>query len=293
MIFSTPFSSTLAAMLLALFYLALLTALLVFLVNLKRPTNDRPWRADLVRPPQIDFDGDRVSVHDVRNIHYGAPGTPYTGKWEDRSYDLNKLKRVWFVVESFSQIEAIAHTLLSFEFEGDEYLAFSAEARVLEDQPYDILRGLFNNFELIYTLGDERDFILRRAVYQDHDVYLYPLTMTPGEARVMLRDIFHEANILREQPRFYNSVSRNCTNLLGLHANHARPHSFAWWRPEQALPGISDRLLYRRGWIDTTLPFEKIREVYNIHQKAQKYQDDPDVSEKMREGMSAYFKGQG
>ncbi len=278
-------------MLLAVFYLVLLAALLVLLVNLKRPTNHRPWRADLERPPKIAFDGDRVSVQDVRNIRYGAPGTPYTGRWEDRTYDLSKLKRVWFVVESFSQIEAIAHTLVSFEFEGGEYLAFSAEARVLEDEPYNIVRGLFNNFELIYTFGDERDFILRRAVYQDHDVYLYPLTMPPNELKKMLRDIFHEANILRTQPRFYNSVSRNCTNLLGLHADHARPGSFAWWRPEQVLPGTSDRLLYRRGWIDTTLPFEKLREVYNVRHMAQKYQDDPDVSTKMREGFERYTKG--
>ena len=147
-------------MLLATFYLIVLGALLVFLVNLKRPTNDRPWRADLVRPPKIDFDGDKVLVHDVRNIRYGAPGTPFVGRWDDREYDLSKLERVWFVVESFSKIEAIAHTFVSFEFEGGDYLAFSAEARVLQGEPYDILRGMFNNFELIYTLGDERDFYL-------------------------------------------------------------------------------------------------------------------------------------
>ena len=279
-------------MLLAIFYLLVLGALLVFLVNLNRPTNDRPWRADLVRPPQIDFDGDKVLVHDVRNIRYGAPGTPFVGRWDDRTYDLSKLKRVWFVVESFSKIEAIAHTFVSFEFEGGDYLAFSAEARVLEGEKYDILRGMFNNFELIYTLGDERDFILRRAVYQDHNVYLYPLTMPPAEARKMLRDIFHEANILREQPRFYNSISRNCTNLLGLHADHARPGSFGWWRPEQVLPGTSDRLLYRRGWLDTTLPFEKIRDFYDIKEVAHKYNDDPDVSAKMREGLLDYSQGQ-
>ena len=277
-------------MLLASLYFVLLSALLVFLVNLKRPTNNRDWRADLVRPPHVDFDGDRVTVHNVRNIRYGAPGTPFTGRWEDRTYDLNTLLRVWFVVESFSQIEAIAHTLISFEFSGGEYLAFSAEARVLQGEPYDILRGMFNNYELIYTLGDERDFILRRAVYQDHDVYLYPLIMPPHEVKKMLRDIFHEANILRHQPRFYNSISRNCTNLLGLHADHARPGSFAWWRPEQVLPGTSDRLLYHRGWIDTTLPFEKIREVYNVRAVAQKYKDDPDVSKKMRVGFGTYLK---
>ncbi len=287
----TPITCKLALMLVPAFYHALLVALLVFLVRLKRPSNDRPWKPDFARPAEADLSGDTLTLRNVRNIRYGAPGTPFEAAWETRTYDLSTLKRLWFIIESFSDLEVVAHTLISFEFE-DDYLAFSAEARLEEGEPYDILRGLFNNFELVYTFGDERDFILRRTNYQDHDVYLYPLTLKPNEVRVLLEDILREANLLRENPAFYNSLGRNCTNLLGLHANHVRPGSFAWWRPEQALPGLSDRLLHRKGWIDTTLAFEKLHEVYNVREKAQKHGDDPDVSEKIREGLPAYRKGQ-
>lgn len=271
-------------------YLLVLVLLLVGLVRLKRPRNDRPWRTDFAELARAEFAGDQVTLHNVRNIRYGAPGTPYKGVWETRGYDLGGLKRVWFVVESFSDLEVVAHTLLSFEFEGGQYLAFSAEARLLDGDKYGIVRGLFNTFELQYTFGDERDFILRRTNYQDHDVYLYPLTLTPDEVRTMLRDILHEANILFEQPRFYNSAFCNCTGLLGVHANRARPGAFAWWRPEQVMPGLSDRLLYRRGWIDTTLPFERIRDVYNVRGVGQQYKDDPEVSRKMRQGTAQYLK---
>ena len=279
-------------MLLAAFYLVLLCALLTFLVRLKRPSNDRPWKPDFACPAQADLDGDTLTLHNVRNICYGAPGTPFEAVWETRTFDLGTVKRLWFVIESFSDLEVVAHTLISFEFGGGEYLAFSAEARLQDAEKYDILRGMFSNFELMYVFGDERDFILRRTNYQDHDVYLYPLTLSPNEVRALLEDILKEANVLRENPSFYNSLGRNCTNLLGLHANHVRPGSFAWWRPAQALPGLSDRLLYRKGWIDTTLPFEKLREVYNVRDKAQGYGDDPDVSAKIREGLLAYRKGQ-
>jgi len=278
-------------------YLVLLCALLAGLVLLKRPSNDRPWKPDMARPPKAEMQGDALTLHNVRNIRYGASGTPYEAVWETRRYDLSRVRRLWFVVESFSALEVIAHTLLSFEFdgerEGSEYLAFSAEARLQDGEAYDILRGLFGNFELMYTFGDECDFILRRTNYKDHDVYLYPLTLTPTEVRAVLEDILREANRLFEQPRFYNSLTRNCTNLLGVHANHARPGSFAWWRPAQALPGLSDRLLYRKGWIDSTLPFEKLREVHNVRYAAQRYGDDPEVSRKMREGLLAHHKGQG
>ena len=278
-------------MILPVIYFALLVALLVFLVRLKRPSNDRPWKPDFACPAKAVLSGDTLTLHNVRNIRYGAPGTPFEAVWETRTYDLSTLKRLWFITESFSDLEVVAHTLISFEFE-DDYLGFSAEARLEEDESYDILRGMFNNFELMYTFGDERDFILRRTNYQDHDVYLYPLTFSDDEVRALLKDILKEANHLRQNPAFYNSLGRNCTNLLGLHANHVRPGSFGWWRPEQALPGLSDRLLYREGWIDTTLPFEGLHEVYNVRDKAQKYGDDPNVSEKIREGLLAYREGQ-
>ncbi len=274
-------------------YLALLGALLVFLVRLKRPSNDRRWKPDMARPARADVAGDALTLTNVRDIRYGAPGTPYEAVWETRTYDLSTTQRLWFVIESFSDLEVVAHTLLSFEFGGGAYLAFSAEARLEDGEHYDILRGLFNAFELMYTFGDERDFILRRTNYQDHDVYLYPLTLSPPEVRALLEDVLKEANVLRERPRFYNSLARNCTNLLGLYANHVRPGSFAWWRPEGALPGLSDRLLYHKGWIDTTLPFEKLREVYNVRHIAQEYKDDPNITKKLREGSLAYLKEQG
>lgn len=278
---------------LALVYLALLVAVLALLLGLKRPSNARPWKGDMARTARAVVEGDTLTLHNVRDIRYRAPGAPYEARWDTRRYDLSRAERLWFVVESFSRHEVVAHTLLSFEFRGGDYLAFSAEARLLEGERYDIVRGLFNNFELMYTFGDERDFILRRTTYQDHDVYLYPLTLTPEEVRTVLGDILREANRLRDTPRFYNSLGRNCTGLLGLHANRARPGSFPRWRPEQALPGLSDRLLYRMGWIDSTLPFARLREVHNVRRVAQAHHDDPEVSVKMRAGLLEHRQGQG
>ena len=137
---------------------ALLGAAVVLLV-LRKPSNDRPWKPDYVRNPQIEFEGDVALVRNVRNNRYGPPGTSYRTVWEDRRYDLGKAKRLWFAVEPFNpKVKAIAHTFLSFEFE-DDFLALSVEARTEEGQKFSILRGLIGAFEILYSFGDERDFI--------------------------------------------------------------------------------------------------------------------------------------
>jgi hypothetical protein len=271
--------------LLAPLYLLLLGGLLALLLGPKKPSNTRDWKPDMARPAEAVFRGDEVTLHNVRDIHYGPPNMPFVVRWETREYDLTQAKRLWFAVESFSRFEVIAHTLLSFEFEGGDYLAFSAEARLVQGENYDILRGLFNNFELSYTFGSERDFILRRTTYKEHDVYLYPLTLTPDEVRRLLEDILKRANRLREQPRFYNSITCNCTNLLFRHINRVRPGTFAFWEPAQVLPGLSDRLLKRKGLIASGLPLAKLREVYNVRPVAKRAAEAADVSAALRSEM--------
>lgn len=271
--------------LLAPLYLLLLAALLALSLRLKRPSNDRDWKPDMARPAQAVVTGDALTLHNVRNIAYGPPDTPFEAVWETRHYDLGRVKRLWFAVESFSKLEAIAHTLLSLEFEDGDYLAFSAEARLQNGENYGILRGMFNTFELMYTFGSERDFILRRTNYKDHDVYLYPLSLTPQEVRGVLEGLLGTANRLRERPRFYNSLTCNCTNLLFWHINSVRPRTFPWWTPAQVLPGTSDRLLHSKGLIATTLPFDALRKAYNVKRAAQAHANAPDVSAKLRENM--------
>ena len=190
---------------------------------LRTPSNARDWDPDVARMPQAEFAGDLLTLRNVRNTRYGPSGTPHNVVWEDRTYDLSTLKRLWFIVEPFHPtLKVIAHTFLSFEFE-DDFLALSIEARLEQDEPYSIVKGLLNAFELIYAIGTERDFIVRRALHKDHDLYLYPLVTKPREVQSTLREMLQAANGLRVKPRFYNSVTDNCTSALRKHANRVRP----------------------------------------------------------------------
>ena len=254
------------------------------LLGLRKPSNDRPWKPDYARNPWVEFEGDVALVRNVRNNRYGAPGTSYDTVWEDRSYDLGKVKRLWFAVEPFNpKVKAIAHTFLSFEFE-DDFLALSVEARTEVGETFSILEGLIGSFEILYSFGDERDFILRRTNYLEHEVYLYPLVTKPDEVRAILQRVFEIANDLVERPQFYNSIMDNCTSSLKRLANEVRPKSFPPFMLAQVLPGRTDSVLYRKGWIDTTVPLEALRDVHSVEQKAGAYADDPEFSRRIREG---------
>jgi len=80
--------------------LAVTAGVLAFSVFGPQPSNDRDWTRDQERLPWADVAENRATVHNVRNARYRSVDD-YDVAWEDRSYDLRRLDRVWFLVEPF------------------------------------------------------------------------------------------------------------------------------------------------------------------------------------------------
>ena len=137
-------------------------------------SNDRDWQPDVARLAWADIDGDRITVHNIRNFDYRTE-TDYTPAYYDKQFDLSQLESV-DVVAVYWMGPAIAHVFLSFGFAGGDYLAISIEARKEKGEGYSTVKGFFRQYELYYVVADERDVIRLRTNYR-HDppeeVYVY------------------------------------------------------------------------------------------------------------------------
>jgi hypothetical protein len=265
--------------LLFLFPLALTVSALVW--GTTNPSNQRDWAANLAVLPYAEFEGHLVRVRNIRNTSYETAAT-YTPAYYDRTFHLNRLEAVWFLVEPLSKRGAVAHTFLSFGFEGPEYVAISVEARKEKRESYHFLKGLFGRYELMYLVADERDVIRLRTSYRRDDVYLYPIKASRESMRELFVAMLSRANQLRERPEFYNTLTSNCTsNIIG-HVNSLSPRRIPF-SLKRLLPGYSDRLAYELGLIDTRLPFEQARRRFKINERALEYADSPEFSIRIRE----------
>lgn len=92
-----------------------------------QPSVQRDWNADQARLPVAQFDGDLVTVRNIRNFTYRSD-SDFTPAWYDKTFDLRKLESAWFVVEPFGKGGA-AHTFVSFGFGGNDFVAVSVEIR--------------------------------------------------------------------------------------------------------------------------------------------------------------------
>ncbi|MEO7964694.1 MAG: DUF4105 domain-containing protein, partial [Gemmatimonadaceae bacterium] len=189
----------------------------------KSPSTKRPWAADHAKLARTDFLGDSVRIHDVRDFRYSA-ASQFTQAWYDRTYQLAELTSVWYIVTPFgSAFRGPAHTFVSFGFGDSTFVSISVEARREVGETYGLVTGLLRDFEVAYIIGDERDLIARRALYDGGDVYLYPIRATPEARRRLFVEMLERANALQQQPEFYNTLSNNCTSNLVDHVNRIAP----------------------------------------------------------------------
>ena len=199
------------------------------------PSNARDWQPDVATLAFDDIHGDRVIVHNVRNAEYRTE-TDYTMRLEDRTLDLSQLRSLdVFLVHWGSPL--IAHTIMSWGFEGDRYLAISIETRKEKGEQYSALRGFFRQYELVFVVADERDVVRLRTNVRGEDVHIYRLDVPPEDARRLLLRYLQEINQLREYPEWYNALTDNCTTAIQRLAMTGQRRSWwSWKRLPERLP---------------------------------------------------------
>ena len=262
----------------ALAFVALF-ALVVVAWQFKRPTLDRTWVADMRRDARITIEGNRFTVHGLRDLAYRTPDD-FALRYQTRTYDLNALRTVDFMVERFHAFKGLAHTLLSFGFDGGDALCISVEVRREVGESFGPVKGLYKQFELMYVLGTERDLIGLRTNYRKSRVWLYPIRTTPERKRALLLAMLRRADALQRKPEFYNTVTSSCTTNIADHVVALVPtHRFDWrlW-----LPGYSASLVHDLGLIDTALPFAAAQARFRIDDVARQGPTDASYSARIR-----------
>lgn len=245
-----------------------------------RPAIDRDWSPEQAVLARAEFDGDRVTVRNIRNFRHTGDGQFEIGYY-DKTFRLADARTVDFLVVPFAGSPELAHTMLSFGFEGERYVAVSVEARRERGETYDPVRGLLDGYELMYVVGDERDLVqLRTNVWLD-DVYLYRTQASPEQARKLFVDVMRRVNQLAERPEFYNTVTNNCTTNVVNHVNRLMPGRVPLDR-RILLNGRSDRLAYDLGLLLADGSFEEIKAKARVNYLAYQYRDDPNFSALIR-----------
>ena len=258
-------------------------AVLVVLYFQIPASNDRDWQPEVAMTPYATINGDRVTIHNVRNFDYRTE-TDFTPRWETRTYNLSELVGA-DVIAVYWAGKAIAHIMVSFDFGGKEHLAVSIETRKEKGERYSTLAGFFRQYELYYVVADERDVIRVRTTYRQpqEDVYVYRTRAPLKNIHRVFLDYLRSMNELRVQPTYYNTLTTNCTTSILFHTRMNPERAPMSWKI--LLSGYVPDYLYELGKIDTTKPFDELEKLSHVNARAHAADKDPAFSQRIREGL--------
>jgi hypothetical protein len=248
-----------------------------------QPSNDRDWQSDLAVLAHADTQGDRVTIHNIRNCEYRS-ATDFDVRHYDKSFDLGKIQTADLFMVYWGSPN-MAHTMVSFGFEGGDYVCFSIETRKEKGEGYSAVKGLFRQFELIYIVADERDVVRLRTNHREHEeVYLYRLKGSPDQVRKFFLNYLHRLNNLWERPEWYSAITHNCTTSIRMQRTAADRAPWDW---RMLVNGYGDELLHERGLLATNLPFAELKRQSHINERARAVGDRTDFSALIRQGIPA------
>jgi hypothetical protein len=261
----------------ALGYVMALCAVLLWWSTVK-PALDRDWAPEVAHGVTGTIDGNQLTLDNVRNFEWRTP-KDFIEHWESRTYDLSKIATADLFLVYWSG-PTIAHTIMGFGFTDGRYLDFSIEIRPERHEEYSALAGFFKQYELVFIGADERDLLALRKAFKE-DVRIYRLRATPESARKLLISYVEEANDLAVHPRFYNTLTTNCTTTIFALLKSVVPHVPLDWRI--VLNGYLPSFIYDVGAVDTSIPLNELIERANVSNRIEPDLDEIEFSRRLRE----------
>lgn len=230
-------------------HLTVIELLLIFHFVLLTPEEvfrNTVWQRSWKLRARTEFSGSIATIHQVRDFIYHSE-TDFEDRYITMTVDLDKVIALDVAVSHWDGMEEIAHTMLSFAFSDGQYLAFSMETRLPENAEQGFIPGLYKQYELLSIVATEDDLYKLRTNYRKEELYLYRTKTSKEEARMILQALLQRINQQHYHPRFYNSLTHNCTTSLA--------PLLSWHDPgfsgdtRLLFNGFSDELLYDLGYL--------------------------------------------
>lgn len=253
--------------------------IIVFLATLFiRPSNDRDWEADHAQVANVLIDDGNVTIEHFRNCEYRSE-LDYTAHFQTKTFPLQEIESVWFLIQNFTEWDGMAHVFLSFGLKPGndmEYFSVSVEIRREAGEFYSPFRGLFRSYELTHVIGDERDLIGVRTVHRLNDrVFMYRVNASPQQAQQLFAAFANRIGDLQRKPQFYHSFLNNCANGITGLTYELTPEPINWLDPRIVFPGHAAEFAFEHRLIgamgeqdDKNEQFEQLRLKSRIDVKA-------------------------
>ena len=255
-----------------------------FRISKRTPKTSAEWSGDCAKLCTATIDGSKISFKNVRDFTWRTTKDRDENWIDEVTVDASDVADVWFIVDHFHSIKALAHTYLTIEFKDGTNLSFSFEARRQKGVRYHPWDGLWRSYELYLLVGTERDITGLRTNARGNTDYMFRAVTADGKDQMLLMLLAHRLNELASSPEWYHSLFTACNTSIVKVVNRVTPGRVPFlWR--NFFPGHTPRAAHRLGLIEDWGGYEQTLAKARIDRIAQ----DLDVKEGFSEGLREHL----
>jgi hypothetical protein len=219
----------------------------------RTPSLEREWDEDVRVLSGVERLSDgAVRLTDVRDWRYTRDAVRSKAYFAGR-YDPSDVTGLWLYEQELGFGGRIAHTFLVFEFPesyGDaRWLGLSVETRREVGESYSLVGGVMRTFEVTHTWATETDLVTRRVELLDYPLTRYRLSVPDEFLARIFEQFAEETASLATTPRWYNTLTTNCTSSLATYVNEVQAGAVPW-NLGLVLTGRADTYLAELGYLD-------------------------------------------
>jgi len=158
--------------------------------------------------------------------------------WRTVTIKPELIKEVFFIKKPFPPEWIAAHCLMFFQFEkGGCYdhhgnplagIVLTIEAYQRESQSYSLVKGLQNEFEIIWILTSWKDYVLESCKYGDYKLVPYKVLFDHEQKQNLLMEALKQSSVNR-RGEYYHTTRNNCTNNLVILMNKFSEKKVRFW----------------------------------------------------------------
>ena len=215
----------------------------------------------------------RIHLNGIRwGFDEGKKAEDWNPRWKEASIDPSGVKDAYIVLELYPD-SFPGHAMTYFEFddkgkietsdgESTKGLAMSFEAHLKKDQQFDAVKGLKNEFGVIYQLGSWEDQVQKVCGRDGHSLIRFKLNLSQEQKEKLLRNSL-DASTADRTGEYYNTIKNSCFNSQVRLINtvlppHQQVHEWIIpgkvYNPATVLPRGMSPVLGFKGILDDSAP---------------------------------------
>jgi hypothetical protein len=228
-------------------------AITAAVVSARTPSLAREWDEDVRVLTEVETRSDGVvRLGQVRDWRYTRDSV-VTRDYVAARYDADDIQDLWLYEQELGLGGRIAHTFLVFEFSEDygpmRWLGLSVETRREVGETYSLIGGVLRAFEVTHIWANEEDLVTRRVEFLDYPLTRYRVSVAKEHIARIFRQFVDETVALATTPRWYNTLTTNCTSSLIAYVNKVEADAIPW-HYSFMFTGRTDTYLGQLGYLD-------------------------------------------